>query len=373
VYREITKVEILESSLNKNLVILKMPNKDEYTLFNCELYDIDKREIIFKNFSTDSYMPKFYHDRLVIQKNGKYGFINLEGKICIPLIYEQAYSFYFYNMALVQLNGKFGLIDIYGRFKIANIYDCINKESCYDGFVVEINGKWKFIDQNGNDNSPAMFDDIRPFADYKLCWIKLGDKWGILNKNGSVLIEPKYKSSTYGAPHFNKEYHTIVVGIENLWGIIDWDEKIILPIEYEEVKDLSEVFFSFKKLNRWIITNSKGLIINSYFDAVNEYNDDRCLVKRSDCYGYLDKNGTEIVPIIYQHGLSFSYEKAAVKLNDKYGFIDIDGNIIISMIYEEAKSFDYKVLKGVRAKVKVKGTFFSKWKWIEIDEHGNEL
>ncbi len=49
----------------------------------------------------------------MVQLNGKWGFINKEGKEVIPCKYDVAFEFN-EGLALVQLNGKFGYIDING-------------------------------------------------------------------------------------------------------------------------------------------------------------------------------------------------------------------------------------------------------------------
>ena len=79
-------------------------------------------------------------------KNEKWGYINNEGKIAVPLQYEQAYRFY-NGFASVKLNEKYGLIDETGKVIIPILYDECNGFS--EGLAsVKKNDKWGFIDKS---------------------------------------------------------------------------------------------------------------------------------------------------------------------------------------------------------------------------------
>lgn len=60
-----------------------------------------------------------------------------------------------------------------------------------------------------------------------------------------------------------------------------------------------------------------------------------CLIK-DGLYGYIDSNGFEIIPFMYEHAYDFNLDSglARVKQNGKYGFIDISGNTKIHCKYE---------------------------------------
>ena len=81
-----------------------------------------------------------------------------------------------------------------------------------------------------------------------------------------------------------------------------------------------------------------------------------------DKYGFVDKNGREVIPCKYEYAGNFFDDLAVVKHNDKYGFIDKTGYEVIQPKYEMAYSFS----QG-RAEVKLNG------KWGMIDKKGNIL
>ena len=75
--------------------------------------------------------------------------------------------------------------------------------------------------------------------------------------------------------------------------------------------------------------------------------------------GYIDRNGTLIIPAQYDAAAGFSKGLAPVKLKGKWGYIDRNGALIIPAQYDDAGGFS----EGL-APVKLKG------KWGYIDRNG---
>lgn len=78
-------------------------------------------------------------------------------------------------------------------------------------------------------------------------------------------------------------------------------------------------------------------------------------------YGYIDKWGREVIPLIFDNVGNFNEGLAKVELNDKWGFIDTDGIIKVNCIYEDVCDF----IDGL-AYVRLNN------QWGFIDINGNE-
>ena len=79
-------------------------------------------------------------------------------------------------------------------------------------------------------------------------------------------------------------------------------------------------------------------------------------------YGFIDRNGKEVIPAKYFDAHEFSNGLAAVKdTSGKWGFIDPDGNVVIKCQYSEVTDFTSEGL----ADVCLYGT------WQIIDKTGN--
>lgn len=60
---------------------------------------------------------------------------------------------------------------------------------------------------------------------------------------------------------------------------------------------------------------------------------------RNTSWGYINYQGEEGIPFIYDSSQPFHNGLGAISLNDKWGFVNKHGNIQIPIIYDEVKSF----------------------------------
>ena len=97
-----------------------------------------------------------------------------------------------------------------------------------------------------------------------------------------------------------------------------------------------------------------------FIGNIKEYSYTR--VKLNGKYGFIDKNGKEVIPCNYDGASIFNEGLAAIKLNGKWGFIDRDGIEVIPHRYEEVYAFS----EGFVA-IKLNG------KWGFIDKSGREV
>lgn len=69
-------------------------------------------------------------------------------------------------------------------------------------------------------------------------------------------------------------------------------------------------------------------------DFVCKFSESRARIKRNEMYGYIDCNGNEIIPCIYDDANDFRNGIAIVKLKDKWGAINEEGVEKIPFIYD---------------------------------------
>lgn len=84
---------------------------------------------------------------------------------------------------------------------------------------------------------------------------------------------------------------------------------------------------------------STGKIIFDEYDDSTGFIKGLAGVKLNDKWGYIDKTGKFIVPLIYDDAKYFSEGLAGVKLNDKWGYIDKKGKVIAPLIYDIVGTF----------------------------------
>ena len=82
----------------------------------------------------------------------------------------------------------------------------------------------------------------------------------------------------------------------------------------------------------------------------------------NDKWGYINQDGTEVIPCKYDDAHEFHEGLAAVKFNKKYGYINQKGEKVVSYKYDDAHEF----YEGLAA-VKLNG------KWGYINQKGEKV
>jgi len=102
------------------------------------------------------------------------------------------------------------------------------------------------------------------------------------------------------------------------------------------------------------------------YDKVEQFDitkDGWAMVKLDGKYGFIDKDGKEVVKPIYNKIKQFDITRdgwAKVKLDGKYGFIDKTGKEIVKPIYDEIGEFDIQRDGWAQVKVDKKISFIDK-------------
>ena len=108
--------------------------------------------------------------------------------VCITLLAGECFSQT--ELLVFSKNGKYGFVDHEGKVIIPIKYDYCSEFS--DGLAkVELGGKKGFINYSGQEIIPIKFDDVSDFID-GLTKVSFHGKYGIMNLNGKVILPIKY-------------------------------------------------------------------------------------------------------------------------------------------------------------------------------------
>ncbi|MDQ8005449.1 MAG: WG repeat-containing protein [Pedobacter sp.] len=122
------------------------------------------------------------------------GYINKQGKVLVPSIYDEAADFY-EGMGSVAKNGKFGFVNKLGKLAISLQYEASHS---FDGGLAAVQkvGKWGYIDKNGKVIIPFQFQTPGFFYE-GLAAVEKDGKYGFINKLGKMLIPFQYDDVEY--------------------------------------------------------------------------------------------------------------------------------------------------------------------------------
>ena len=127
----------------------------------------------------------------------------------------------------------------------------------------------------------------------------------------------------------------------------------------EPIQELER--FICEENGKWGLLNieTNEIIIDCKYDVIGSFYEGLAVVGLVEFagtkYGFIDKTGKVVIPIIYNDISHFREGLARVQIgeDDKFGFIDKTGNVVIPLIYYRADSFE-----DGKAYVRLNGEWF---------------
>jgi hypothetical protein len=174
-----------------------------------------------------------------MKKNGRYGFVDKDGKLRIANRYDSIGGFH-EGLAAVKLIGKWGFVDVNDRVVINPNYD--NASLFNQGTtVVSRNRKFGVIDKKGNTVLPLRYDKVQRQTDYYV--ITVSNLKGMADLKGNVTIEPRFDSILSAANNL------LVVCRDAKCGVVTNQGLNVVPMVYDQVifDNARNVFIAEKK------------------------------------------------------------------------------------------------------------------------------
>ncbi len=269
--------------------------------------------------------------------------------------------------AAVQRENKWGIASINGKMVIPCEYDSISNmdNSCAivkkDGIIYAVNSKnQRTALLKPDPNESGVAPTVHGFTNQggTRVGIRLDDNWYRCTPEFAIGTTPFEELGVY-----SDGYAAIKTG--GKWGVCDLQNKYLISPLYSSIK-LDELGKSYSQGvvfvqngGSWFMANAEGLKETAYEDA-KPFEDGYAAVKMNGKWGFVDANGTLVIPNQWDDAMSFGMHLAAVKLGDKWGYINTLGNVVIEPEFMQAKSFS-----GGCAPVQLE----TGWTFISLEEY----
>lgn len=311
-YNEVSRITEIEDNNNEYLICAK---NGQYGVLK------NKEQLIGNEYQSIQYDEN--NKIFVIEKSKKYGIANFDGKIVVPIQYNE-----------IDVTG----IHIYAKDEHdITVFDNNGTKVDMEADVTILNTnneKYKIrINYEGNN------------------------KYGVISNEWKQLIEEKYNYIEY----LYDDYF-IVSNEDDKLGIIDANGESKVEVKYTSLQkiqntDLVQLFLSENKITE--IYSRKMEKVCEMKDATVEVANNFIKVYNATQIKYFSKEGKELKNTdIYDKNKLFVNEK-----NGKYGFVDKSGNKVVDYKYDKACEFNSYGFAAV----------CKNGKWGAIDEQGNEV
>lgn len=274
---------------------------------------------------------------LVAFKNGQAGLFKNKSKV-LENEYEDIQFDNINNLLILQRNGKQGVSDLDGKKIIQLEYDNIiitgNSINAQKGDEVTVfNSEGEKL-KNSNFISVLETDNKNYFIT-----IDKNENYGVIDKDDNVIIDNKYTFIDYLFDNY------FVAQNEQKIGIVDDKGKEVIKFDYDVLQKIegTDLIQGIKNENIDLIDKNMKKILtmkNAQIDIKENY----IKIYNSEDRKYLQYDGKEVSNInVIKEAKLF-----AKKSNNKWGFVDKNGNIKIQYTYDmvtELNEYGYAGIK----------------------------
>lgn len=240
----------------------------------------------------------FYEGRAIISRAEKFGFVDLQGSIVVPTIYDEVSNFS-QSRAKVRKGKKWGYIDLNGLEIITPAF--INCGNFNEGVTWVYDGKFcRYIDENGFDAFQGKFTFVN---------------------------------------NFNKGF--AIVGIDSKRMIINRLGEVLTTLDYSEIKPFNGsdklflVYLKHKTNNVGLFHVDKGILIKPVLSSIKTFNNNAAIFQLTQWYkGYI--NGLYclergfILPVKYEMIKAIEFKDYFLIKNGRYfGIFHIENGIVL--------------------------------------------
>lgn len=267
---------------------------------------------------------------ILIKKDGKVGLVNDNGGIIAEAKYKEIKNLgetYKNGYITINEDGKYGVISATKKQILENKYDEIAQTYLEEYYLVKESGNQKLIDSKGNIVIEKGFDDIKSKTLNGVIFIQ-DNLYGEMNLSGETTIEAKYQ-------YLEEAKKGIYIAKQNdKYGIINQEQNPELEFNYTGI--------TYNEKAKIYLAEDEGYktsLIDSNFNVkatgiLSEINTDKLYIRMriNDEYKYYNLKGEEKSnTVILEDNTIFLSKK-----DGKYGYVDKKGNIVVDYIYDDA-------------------------------------
>jgi hypothetical protein len=288
-------------------------------------------------FIFESISGSFYEGAAAqVRLNGKYGVIDVKGKMLIPCIYEE--------MSVVNIDGQeYYIVSKNNRFGVINDQHEVVVPFEYEGITRSYNSNILLVvSKNGKSGVmnfisrkmviPMQFDRIELLgSSSNMIKVKKGADYTLYNTSGEQVL-----SNWYQRLDINDD-QTALVEQKGKKGLINLAEKKVVPFEYdalERVYGSSPNLFVAQKAGKYGVVSADGkLVLPVQFDHITSPRSDLFIVAKGGKKGLMGFDGRQVVAMEYEE-VVYGERYFLVKKNGKAGIISRDGDVVVPVEYD---------------------------------------
>jgi hypothetical protein len=147
-----------------------------------------------------------------------------------------------------------------------------------------------FVNEKGEIVIPLIYDTAHNFHK-NLAAVKLNGKYGFIDKTGKFIISPKYDTVYFVGEEF------AVVSIGNYKGFVNLDERkeVVPPTKYNDVRAFHKNLAAVQQNGKWGFVNKEGVeVVPPKYDDIDYFSNGFAKVQEGGKWGVIDEQGGHV-------------------------------------------------------------------------------
>ncbi|MFZ6008983.1 MAG: WG repeat-containing protein [Bacteroidota bacterium] len=289
------------------------------------------------------------------------GCINTSGKEVIPFRYDGLSISSFRAIAYAK-DGKvykYGLIDLENKILVPLDYQHIYPLGSLRYAVENFNGKTAIFSENGKQISDFLIDSISVYKkDFAI--IYQNHRQGLIDRDGQIKLDP-----IYGQLRINDD-GSVSARLPDAWLLLNGENKLLAQHNADLLKPIAKNLYRVENADRIQLMNGEFKPLHELqLSFLGEFQKNKAIFKRGNKSGVIRSNGTIAIEPRYT-GLemdgSFVRTRMLVDHQERWTILDSLGNKLTSKLYDFIGQFNGKYFP-VR----------NKNYWGAVDSKGKEV
>ena len=233
IFKDYDKIEAIQNKDEKDNLwyeddVLKVEKNGKYGII-----DLSGKELLSCEYDQISALSGI-KNALKILKDGKYGIVDDEGKVILKTEYADITNLGKDNKSgyiVKNTEGKYGIVDFSGNIILDMKYDEIAKVYGNDYYVVKKSGKQILVKKDGTEILTTGFDEITEILkniDNGIIY-KKDNKYGVMKTTGEVTIEASYEYLS------EAKSGVFIAKKDGKYGVIDLQKDIKVELKYNSI------------------------------------------------------------------------------------------------------------------------------------------
>lgn len=274
-------------------------------------------------------------------KDSLYGYFDKNFNPRVSYKFDEAYTF-IDGKAKVQIGEKQAFIDEYGTYVVPPGFGSISFFN--DSLLIfEDDEYFGLMRKNCELVIQAQYDEIGILS-LNRALVVYEDQVGYVDGAGKLVIKTLYETFPNYVKRGQFKSNLAIVKLRGKYGIIDQNGKVILPISFTDIGDVSSLI-AFSKGKGWGFMDQTGkIILPAEYDFAESFVKGLAVVEKLTLQGVIDPKGKIIIPLSYTSVYRLNDELFMVSNGSRLGVYSTKGEMLIPAEYQQIMQVDKDLL-----------------------------